>query len=295
MERLRLATDDEVEAALNDLHRQAHKVRAAEWPGVLTGLDAPGLYSWWVDHAGARDLTTGLGPLHADLVYAGQTGATKWPSGTTGSATLRSRIGGNHVRGRVRSSTFRLTLAAALRKALKLVVVGPKLLAPASEQALSAWIVEHLQVAVHSFPNADALADLEHRVLARLEPPLNLDGMHSTPLRSGLKGLRAELSTGTPMLAIAPAARRQAGAARTRAGRLPNQPTLHDELQAILADASTTWMTTAELAECVNERGNYRKRDGSAVTAFQVARRSYHHPELFVIDGSRVKLSGQSS
>lgn len=159
MERLRVATDDEVTAALNDLGARSGKTPASEWPGALTGLDAPGLYSWWVDEAGAGGLTRGLGePVQAGLVYAGQTGATKWPSGITGKATLRGRIGGNHLRGRIRSSTFRLTLAAALREALKLVVAGPKLLGPTSEDDLSAWIIEHLEVAVHPFPNADATA-----------------------------------------------------------------------------------------------------------------------------------------
>ena len=35
------------------------------------GLNVPGLYSWWVDAAGADDLTTGLGlPLDSGLIYA---------------------------------------------------------------------------------------------------------------------------------------------------------------------------------------------------------------------------------
>jgi Family of unknown function (DUF6884) len=41
------------------------------------GLNAPGLYSWWVDAAGADELTTGLGqPLNSGLIYAGLAGAT---------------------------------------------------------------------------------------------------------------------------------------------------------------------------------------------------------------------------
>ena len=61
MERLRLATDDEVMAALGDLKARPRKVGATEWPGAVTDLDSPGLYSWWVDRAGAGDLTRGLG------------------------------------------------------------------------------------------------------------------------------------------------------------------------------------------------------------------------------------------
>lgn len=77
----------------------AHPAR--DWPGELTGLDRCGLYSWWVDPAGAQHLSTGLGhEIAAGLIYAGQAGATKWPSGRRSTATLASRIGGNHIRGR---------------------------------------------------------------------------------------------------------------------------------------------------------------------------------------------------
>ena len=50
---------------------------------------------------------------------------------------------------------------------------------------------EHLQVAVLPFAERDPLADLEHRVLAKLDPPLNLEGMAPTPLRRSLSLLRA--------------------------------------------------------------------------------------------------------
>ncbi len=60
--------------------------RAVPVPELLSSdraaLDRPGLYSWWVDESGARDLSAGLGlPVPAGLVYAGQAGATRWPSG----------------------------------------------------------------------------------------------------------------------------------------------------------------------------------------------------------------------
>lgn len=52
----------------------------------------------------------------------------------------------------------------------------------------------HLQVAVHTFPDRDPLGDLEHHVLDRLDPPLNLHGMPVTPLRLLLSRLRADPS-----------------------------------------------------------------------------------------------------
>lgn len=192
------ATADEVEAALRDLDKSPDVVSAAVWPGNLDDLDVPGLYSWWVDDVGARDLSVGLGAaVLAGRIYAGLTGATKWPSGATGKNTLRKRIRTNHIGGRIRGSTFRLTLAASLQASLELLVAGPKLLADQSERELSAWVKRHLAVAVHRFPDPDALADLESRVLAELDPPLNLDGMPATPLRAELVRLRRKLSLAT--------------------------------------------------------------------------------------------------
>ena len=118
-----LGTEAEVAAALQALDGDPHPVAAAEWPAELENIDLPGLYSWWVDAAGAVDLSRGLGLLvEPTRIYAGLTGATKWPSGATGKNTLRKRVGGNHIRGRVRGSTFRFTLAAILLDALSLDV-----------------------------------------------------------------------------------------------------------------------------------------------------------------------------
>jgi hypothetical protein len=165
------------------------------WPADLSGLDGPGLYSWWVDEGGADDLSQGLGqPVRVGRIYAGQTGATKWPSGKTGKATLRTRIGNNHLKGRIRGSTFRLTLGAALQRRLELQSIGTNTMAADSEHRLSRWIADHLDVAVFPFQDADALANLEHRVLRVLDPPLNLDGMDITPLRAALRALRASLA-----------------------------------------------------------------------------------------------------
>lgn len=52
------------------------------------GLRSPGLYTWWVDGAGADHLTAGLGhPIQAGLIYAGLAGATK-SGGSASSNTL---------------------------------------------------------------------------------------------------------------------------------------------------------------------------------------------------------------
>jgi hypothetical protein len=196
MERRRRGSPEEVQKALDALDASSFRVRADQWPTALSQLDLPGLYSWWVDQSGADDISEGLGVLlRKGRIYAGQTGATKWPSGKTGRATLRSRIGRDHFRGSIRSSTFRLTLAAALRDSLRLQPVGPRRLEPESERLLTDWIASHLEVAVFPFQEADVLLDLERRVVARLDPPLNLEGMALTPLRVSLSKSRGLLGS----------------------------------------------------------------------------------------------------
>lgn len=186
-----------VEAILDQLEDREAAMPASEWPGEATGLDQCGLYSWWVDSAGAQDLKAGLGHrVSAGLVYAGQTGATKWPSGRPSTATLASRIGGNHIRGRVRGSTFRLTLAAALLKQIDLQLVGPKKLAPASEGKVTEWIRRHLAVVAVPYSDPDDLGRIEDAVLDWLDPPLNLNGRPGSPLRANLTTLRAVIAAG---------------------------------------------------------------------------------------------------
>lgn len=287
-----MATEAEVQAALDDLDRAPDRIVARNWPGHLQARSAdPGLYSWWVDPAGADELAEGLdASVEAGRIYAGQAGATKWPSGKVGAATLASRIGSQHVRGRIRGSTFRLTLASALRASLGPVVEGPKKLAGESEDELSRWIAGHLTVAVHPFAERDALSDLEDRVLDVLDPPLNLDGRPPSDVRSSLSRRRASLGAAT-----APPSPSRARSQPT----VPSKPmtaagsservTLHEEIAAILREQGG-WMTTQEIAHAVNERGRYSKKDGSAMAASQIRIRTYKYSHLFEQDGSRVRL-----
>lgn len=75
--------------------------------------DVPGLYTWWVDEAGRETLVEVMGHVLENPIYCGQAGAVHGRQ--TSSATLRSRVGRNHIRGNIGSSTFRQTLAALLR------------------------------------------------------------------------------------------------------------------------------------------------------------------------------------
>ena len=69
--------------------------------------------------------------------------------------------------------------------------------------------------------------------------------------------------------------------------------TLHEELAKILRARGNAWTSTKDLAAEVNRRGRYEKRDGSAVTAFQVHGRTRQYSRMFERDGSRVRLAGE--
>ncbi len=70
--------------------------------------------------------------------------------------------------------------------------------------------------------------------------------------------------------------------------------TLHQEIEVILREHGNNWMTTTEIAAAVNRRGNYRKRDGSAVTPFQIHGRTKNYPRLFERSGGSVRLRGSA-
>jgi hypothetical protein len=147
------------------------------------GLRCPGLYSWWVDEAGATDLSRGLGQLvRAGLIYAGQAGATRWPSGKQSRGTLWDRITDMHLAGSAEFSTFRRTLAA---------ILGPVLdMSGKDESRLSAWMAAHLRVITAPVTDPDHLGTIEAAVLKSLDPPLNLQGRSPSQLRARLTELR---------------------------------------------------------------------------------------------------------
>ena len=127
-------------------------------------------------------------------IYAGQAGATRWPSGAPTSNTLGKRIGQMHLGGKVRMSTFRWTLAAILFERLDVQVRASMVIAPASEEALSEWMGRHLSVAVHAHDDRGSLEGLEQQLLELFDPPLNLRHMQPTPLRQRLTELRRRIS-----------------------------------------------------------------------------------------------------
>jgi hypothetical protein len=146
-------------------------------------LSSPGLYSWWVDDAGADDLSRALSaPVRPGLVYAGLAGATRWPSGKSSSNTLWGRLVDMHLGGRANLSTFRTSLGAILSATLWSGALD--------ESRLTQWMDQHLRVIALPVDDADSLGVVETRVLHHLDPPLNLSKMATTPLRTEVSRLR---------------------------------------------------------------------------------------------------------
>ncbi len=152
-----------------------------------------GIYAWSADDVARNDLGAPLGLVLPPMIYVGQAGATKWPSGTSSRATLKSRIGQQHIRGNARSSTFRLTISALLLEPLQLSAAGGGRLTDASNARVSSWIAEHLRVAIAPVDDRDRLASLEAEVVAALNPPLNLGHCLPTSARQSLTELRSVL------------------------------------------------------------------------------------------------------
>lgn len=184
----------EVDRLVALLRDRSNAVRAGDFPADPAVAKLPGLYAWWADEDGRAILAAGLGCTLDPLIYAGLAGATHWPSGKPSKTTLAQRVRGLHLRGNIRASTFRHTLAAIVREPLHLQVVARNRLTKAGEQELSGWMAHHLYVAVYPYPDRDALGRMEKEILARLVPPLNLAGMPTTPLRAQVKALRQSLA-----------------------------------------------------------------------------------------------------
>ena len=133
--------------------------------------------------AGRRHLSRGLGQLvRPGLIYAGLAGATRSRSGRKSKNTLWGRIKTMHLGGRHEFSTFRLSLGSVLAEALGEDEID--------EEALTAWMHEHLRLVAVPVADADTLGDVETDVLAELNPPLNLDKVKRDALRAQLSAMR---------------------------------------------------------------------------------------------------------
>jgi hypothetical protein len=70
--------------------------------------------------------------------------------------------------------------------------------------------------------------------------------------------------------------------------------TLHEALAVLLRERDNQGMTARALADAVNQRGLYRKRDGSPVEANQIQARINNYGAVFIKEASMIRLREES-
>jgi GIY-YIG catalytic domain len=258
-----LPTPDQAVRGLTDVRRRASPSELHR----LSGTDEPGIYAWFIDVEGAEQLADGIElPVSEGLIYAGQAGAGR------SHATLGSRVRGNHLGSDISGSTFRLTLASALRGQLALEPIGSGHMNRDGEGRLTSWMREHLMVSVFAYPDRSGLEAFETVVLERLDPPLNIAKRPPTSVRMELTILRRAFSrraAGTteidrPRPPSAPAGSRTAGEGPTpedlaRRLGLPDAKAvrafLRDRFPRPASELGTRWGSlTPEMERAVRDR-----------------------------------------
>ena len=86
--------------------------------------------------------------------------------------------------------------------------------------------------------------------------------------------------------------------ARAALGETPPAPskgaaerlTLHEAMELVMRESTDEWMTVRELADAINDRGLYAKRDGSLVDPSQIHARANKYPAMFEKEGRRLRL-----
>lgn len=157
-----------------------------------------GLYGWWFDDSlpeVPRDNCLELDGRH--LLYIGIAPPKDRPAKPGSATPVKKRLWRNHLRGSVRSSTLRLSLAALLRRQLGFEFyrdAGDRVrMTKDHEESLTAWIEEHAGISV---VHHDSPWQLEE-ALVRNGPPLPLNlSMSGHPFRPTLSAFRKALGRG---------------------------------------------------------------------------------------------------
>jgi hypothetical protein len=150
-----------------------------------------GVYAWWIAGAVIPNVPVNKHPFEVDLDLAYVGIAANRPGS---SATLRSRVVGNHMNGNIAASTLRRILAALLIATLDLQPTkkGKKVVLPKDQNLrLSGWQMTHLRVTW--FATAAPWL-VESAINSTLKPPLNLDGNETHPFYKDLSAARRALN-----------------------------------------------------------------------------------------------------
>ena len=189
-------TPPDLTHSLLEAARLVHSPDTLLMPGDImqhleTSNVSHGVYGWWFDpEVGIvpRDGCNQKDEKHLLYVGIAQPGRRK------GRSPAGNRLWRNHLRGTVRVSTLRLSLAALMADRLGLAFFrdarGRVRMAKSDEDKLSTWLGQHSAITVAQHEDPWSL----ERLLIASGPslPLNLDGS-SHPFRQTLSALRRSL------------------------------------------------------------------------------------------------------
>ncbi|MCE8548298.1 hypothetical protein KBY25_20995 [Ruegeria pomeroyi] len=174
----------------------AKLVRPAD---ILTHIEehevTHGLYGWWFDDTLPEVPRGGCCEFDGKhLLYIGIAPPKDRPAKSGSATPVRKRLWRNHLRGSVRSSTLRQSLAALLKDQLGFEFyrdAGDRVrMAKDHEENLTDWIEDHAGISV---VHHDAPWQLEE-ALVRNGPPLPLNlSMSGHPFKSTLSAFRKAL------------------------------------------------------------------------------------------------------
>jgi hypothetical protein len=83
-----MSLSPDAEEIIRQLTDRNNAEQPRDFPRDLDQAARPGMYAWWGDDEAGVVLGEEIGTSLPSLLYAGQTGATKRPSGVRSSATL---------------------------------------------------------------------------------------------------------------------------------------------------------------------------------------------------------------
>lgn len=158
-------------------------------PEDAGGLPAKaGFYAWWIEEGMIADVPHHPHPTRAELglLYVGIS-----PTRPGSGGLIRSRVIDQHVRGNTSSSTFRFVLASLLLAELKLTprATAMKVVLDAADNArLRQWQSDYLSL---TWCARKRPWEIEHAVIALMQPPLNSAGNRGHPFYARVSSARA--------------------------------------------------------------------------------------------------------
>lgn len=184
------------EYVVQRLYRVPVRPEDAKRSPLAGGLpEAAGFYAWWLVPGALPGVPSQVHPgddTHLDVLYVGIA-----PGYATSQQTMRSRVLNNHLGGNTGSSTFRFSLAALLLEAEGFQPTMKKskkttkyVLSREDNRRLSNWQQVNLSLTWCEQPEPWK-GELEKRVIAAMQPPMNLAENSSHPFHRTMSAARS--------------------------------------------------------------------------------------------------------